>query len=141
MNYDIKHAESKAELSSILDFASRIFGQHESLSGFVWEERMKAHPELIIYAEADGQVIGITPSFVEDNGNVTVSIVAVDENFRKQGVARTLMLEVEKEAKKLGVADRARFGRNRGGLLSKARLYGTAARPKRKAYGCRAARA
>lgn len=103
MNYDIKSANNHDELYAILDFAERIFGKHDEPDRTVWEERMKAHPELIIYAEANGKMIGITPSFLEDNGNVTVGIVAVDKNYRKQGIAKALMLEVENHAKLLGV--------------------------------------
>ncbi len=103
MDYIIKHTESRAELYSILDFAERIFGKRDDFDRTVWEERMNSHPELIIYAKANGQVIGITPSFIEDNGNITVGIVAVDENYRKKGIARALILEVENRAKFLGV--------------------------------------
>ena len=59
---------------------------------------MNAHPELILYAETDGNIIGITPSFLEENGNITVGIVAVDEKYRKQGIAKALLSEVERRA-------------------------------------------
>ncbi len=103
MNYNIKYANNHDELYAILDFAEHIFGKQDEPDHTMWEERMKAHPELIIYAEANGKVIGTTAAFVEDNGNITVGIVAVDENHRKQGIAKSLMFEVENQAKLLGV--------------------------------------
>ncbi|MEA4831656.1 hypothetical protein SDC9_102391 [bioreactor metagenome] len=101
MNYIIKYATNEHELERILIFAKHIFGSefnHQS-----WSERMKAHPELLIYAESEGKVIGITPSHLEDNGNITIDIVAVDEEHRKCGIAKELIAQVEKEAKNLNV--------------------------------------
>lgn len=103
MNYRIKHAESKSELYSVLDFAEGIFKTSDQFDRAIWEGRLKSYPELIVYAEADGRVIGIAPSFVEDNGNITVGIVAVEKKDRKHGIARALMLEIEKQAQILGV--------------------------------------
>lgn len=102
MNYTIKHAENNTDLDSLLNFAEYIFGKTEQYDRAIWEARLQAHPELIVYAEACGTVIGITMSFIEDNGNVTVGVVAVDEKYRKLGIAKALMFETEKQSKILG---------------------------------------
>ncbi|HBL84505.1 MAG: hypothetical protein A2Y17_06440 [Clostridiales bacterium GWF2_38_85] len=104
MDYIIKYVKNEYELENILNFAEKIFGYHENqFNRQYWSQHMKTHPELLIYAESDGEVIGITPSHLESDGNITIGIVAVDERYRKIGIARKLMSEVERQAKKLDV--------------------------------------
>lgn len=102
MNYMIKHAENNNDLYSVLNFAEYIFGRSKQFDRTIWEVRFQSHPELLIYAEVDGQVIGAALSFVEDNGNITVGNVAVDEKYRKHGLAKALMTEIEKQSQMLG---------------------------------------
>lgn len=103
MDYIIKHATNEYELKSILSFAEKIFGNHEIFNYQCWFSHMKVHPELLFYAESEGKVIGITPSYLENNGNITIGFVAVDKEYRKCGIAKALIAQVEKEAKKLDV--------------------------------------
>lgn len=100
MNYTIKHATNENELKSILGFAENIFNTDFDFN--IWRERLNAYSELLIYAEAQICVIGCTPSYLEANGNVTVGIVAVDNRFRKHGIASALLREVEKQTIKIG---------------------------------------
>lgn len=102
MNYIIKHAQNSTDLYSVLNFAEYIFGRSEQFDRTIWEVRFKSHPELLIYAEVGGQVIGAALSFVEDNGNITVGNVAVHEKYRKHGLAKALMFAVEKQSQMLG---------------------------------------
>jgi GNAT superfamily N-acetyltransferase len=107
MNYTIKNVTSEYELERVLAFAQRVFGKNkpglEVQSRNKWLERMNVHPELMLFAEANGEVISIVLSFLESNGNITIGIVATDERYRKHGIARELMLLIEKRAKALGV--------------------------------------
>lgn len=100
MRYIIKHVMNETELKAMLDFAGSMLYTRFDIND--WAERFSAHPELLLFAEYDGAIIGCTPAYLEDNGNITVGIVAVDARFRKQGIASALMLEVEHRAKKLG---------------------------------------
>lgn len=100
MNHTIKHATTENELASILAFAQNILNSDFDFES--WRERLNTNPELLIYAESGTCVIGCAPSFLEDNGNVTVGPVAVDIHFRKHGIARELLQEVEKQAIRLG---------------------------------------
>jgi GNAT superfamily N-acetyltransferase len=57
----------------------------------------------MLFAEANNEVIAIVLSFLESNGNIIIGPVATDERYRKHGIAKELMLLVEKRAKELGV--------------------------------------
>jgi GNAT superfamily N-acetyltransferase len=107
MNYTISNVTNEYELDRVLAFAQRIFGRNEpglvAQSCNKWLERMAVHPELMLFAEANDEVIAIVLSFLESNGNITIGIVATDERYRKRGIARELMLLVEERAKALGV--------------------------------------
>lgn len=102
MNYTITHAKNKSELHAVLDFTEGIFGQGEQFDRAIWEARLHLHPELIVFAQINGQVVGIAPSFLEDNGNVTVGAIAVDRRYRMKGIASALMVEVERQSKAIG---------------------------------------
>lgn len=95
MSYTIKHTACENELESIFSFDENIFNvgfDHES-----WEKRLETHPELLVYAETDGFVIGCALSSLEDNGNVAVEeAMAVDNRFGKYGIASALLREAEK---------------------------------------------
>ena len=103
MNYKIKHVTNEDELKKTLKFARNILNHDEQFDKQSWSERMKAHPELLIYAESRSEVIGISLAYLEDNGNATIGGVAVDTEYRKHGIAKELITQVEKQAKKLNV--------------------------------------
>ena len=107
MNYAINNVTNEYELDRVLAFAQRIFGNNEPglevQSRNKWLERITVHPELMLFAEANDEVISIVLSFLESNGNITIGIVATDERYRKYGIAKELMLLIEKRAKELGV--------------------------------------
>lgn len=100
MDYTIKHVATERELDEALALDKRVFGVPSSehspaYSRERWLERMKEYGDLMLYVESGGAIIGIVFGGL-DNGGVTVGPVAVDEGFRKLGVARALMLELEK---------------------------------------------
>ena len=103
IDYTIKYVASEQELDDALAFDKRVFGhpseQHSpAYSRERWLERMAAGGDLMLYAEADGEIIGIVFGRIENSASITVGPVAVDERFRKRGVARELMLLLEKRA-------------------------------------------
>lgn len=104
MKYTITYAKTKEELDLLLDFGEEILGGNQEIyDRAVWGTYVEKCPELLIYAESDHEVMGCCLSHLEENGNITVGIVAVKEQYRKKGIAKTLMLEVEREAIKHGV--------------------------------------
>ena len=57
----------------------------------------------MLCAVSKGEVVGIVFGAIEDNSNLTIGPVAVDERFRKHGIAREMMRLVEERAKARGV--------------------------------------
>lgn len=108
MNYTIKHVATERELDATLAFDQKVFGIPSELcspaySREKWLERMHTHGDLMLYAQSDGEVVGIVFGRMEDEGSITVGPVAVDERFRKLGIARKMMLLLERRALDHGV--------------------------------------
>jgi GNAT superfamily N-acetyltransferase len=104
MDCTIKHATTEQELDDALAFAREIFGEHTSLGRRdEWLGRMERNDDLLLYAESSGKVIGVVFGYIEDNGNMTAGIVAVDDRLRNRSVAREMMLLLEKRGKAYGV--------------------------------------
>jgi len=104
MEYSIKHVTTERELDDTLAFEKKVFGhpseRHSpAYSRDRWLERMKSsYNDLMLYAESGNGIIGIVFGRIEEGISITVGPVAVDERYRKLGVARALMLLLEKRA-------------------------------------------
>ena len=106
MNYIIKQITTEQELGAALEFNVKIFGTRSDAPDYTrdhWLERIETYGDLMLFAESDGEVIGIAFGRVERGVSVTVDPVAVDEHFRKHGIARNMMLLLEKRALRHGI--------------------------------------
>ncbi|HOP11941.1 MAG TPA: GNAT family N-acetyltransferase [Oscillospiraceae bacterium] len=106
MNYIIKYVTTEQELDAALEFNMKIFGTRSDAPDYTrekWLERIKTYDDLMLFAESDGKVIGIVFGRVERGVSVTVGPVAVDECFRKHGIARNMILLLEKRALRHGI--------------------------------------
>ena len=108
MGYTIKHVKTVRELDATLAFDNKVFGipserHNPAYSREAWRKRMRRYKDLMLYAESDGEVIGMVFGRMEGKRSITVGPVAVDERFRKHGVARELMLLLETRALGYGV--------------------------------------
>jgi GNAT superfamily N-acetyltransferase len=108
MNYTIKHVTTERELDDALMFARRVFVNLHCFKSLdeeraEWRSHMERNNDLLIYAEMDGEVVGIVFGFIEENGNLTAGIVVVEEQLRKRGVASEMMMLLEERAKSYGV--------------------------------------
>ena len=105
MDYTIKHVMTENELSNVLTFAKKVFGDHIATrrQKEEWLGYMKRNNELLLYATTVDEVVGIALGFIEDNGNMTIAAVGVDERLRMLGVAKEMMLMLEERAKTHGV--------------------------------------
>ena len=92
-------------LDRVLAFVWSIFPHFNSMEGKYgrdfWLSQWARHPELLLYAEEDGQIVGSAFAW-EDGGDITVGHLAVAEGYRKQGLGRELMEEAEKRVWDLG---------------------------------------
>lgn len=108
MAHFVKSVITEQELDRTLAFEKRVFvgSRHTETAAYSrasWLERMKSHGDLMLYAEADGKVVGIAFGRVEANGSITVGPVATAPGFRKQGLAREMLSMLEERAIKRGV--------------------------------------
>ena len=104
----IKNITTEEELDRALAFDKKVFdipsdGQSSAYSRMNWLIRMKTHADLLLYAQSYGEVVGIVFGRVENAKSITVGPVAVDERFRRQGIAREMMLLLEKRAQGHGI--------------------------------------
>ncbi|MDD4124361.1 MAG: GNAT family N-acetyltransferase [Eubacteriales bacterium] len=103
MDYIIKNVTNENELDKVLAFTEDIFGdrtgwESAGYSREKWLERMDSQGDLMLFAEYGGEVIGIVFGRIENGEGITIGPVAVDERFRKYGIAREMMLKLEKRA-------------------------------------------
>lgn len=104
MNDAIKNVTEKQELKNALAFAARIFrGEPDFGYAGYTDDKISRYGDLLLFAESEGEVIGIVFGRIEENGSMTVGPVATDERFRKQGIARKMMFLIEERAKAHGV--------------------------------------
>lgn len=110
MNYVIKNVSSKQELEKTFDFYKMIFKgmphvdvENPEYSLEKWEERMKNHSDLMLYASLDSEVIGIVFGRINDNNSITVGPVAVHERYRGSGAAKEMMFLLEERAAHYGI--------------------------------------
>lgn len=108
MNYLIKHVSSKQELEKTFDFFKMIFKgmpvvDNPEYSLEKWEERMKSHGDLMLYASLDNEVIGIVFGRIDNNSSITIGPVAVHENYRGIGLAKEMIFLLEERAAHYGV--------------------------------------
>lgn len=107
MNYEIKSITNEAELESALVFVRKVFSHllvKDDFTAAFWADHMKKCSDLLLYAKCNGEVAGIAFTFIENDENATIRMVAVDEKYRGQGIAREMMQMTEKHAKAHGIS-------------------------------------
>ncbi len=108
MDFTIKHIQTERQLDAALALEKKVFGApaEQNSPGYArarWLERMDGFGDLMLYAESGGEVAGIVFGRMEGEISITVGPVAVGEQYRKCGIARLLMQELEKRALRHGV--------------------------------------
>lgn len=110
MNYEIKTISSKEELEKSIELFKEIFKdtpnvdlENHEYSIEKWEERAREHSDLMLYASIGSEVIGMVFGRTEDNQNMTIGLVAMHEDYRSFGIAKEMMLLLEKRAKEIGI--------------------------------------
>ncbi len=104
MFYEMKYVRDNNTLDRVLRFSDRMLKTHDFIKcRSLWQARMTAQPELLVYAQASDEVIAVALAYLEDNGNITVGVVATEQHYRKQGLARECLSLIENRAKALGV--------------------------------------
>ncbi|MGE5579264.1 MAG: GNAT family N-acetyltransferase [Bacillota bacterium] len=107
-SFVIRNVITEQELNRALAFEKQVFGdsQHSKLEEYSkenWLKRMTSYSDLMLYAEANGEVVAIAFGREDVGGNITVGPVATTPGFRKQGLAREMMVLLEARARERGI--------------------------------------
>lgn len=91
------------ELKTVLELCYRILGEDDSeLYGYdAWRGRL-AHGEPLVYGEKDGKVVSAVLGREESSESLVIGFVACAEEYRRQGITKTLMEHFEKIARQKG---------------------------------------
>ena len=108
MNYLIRNVISKENLEKTFAFYKKIFRNISNIDNpeysiEKWENRMKKHSDLMLYAWSNSEVIGIVFGRINDDKTMAIGPVAVDENYRGFGIAKEMVLLLEKRALNNGI--------------------------------------
>lgn len=108
MEHVIKSVLTKQELDAAYAFFKKVFIGEAVLENPEyaierWAERAEVYGDLMLYAAFESEVIGIVFGRLSDKNSLIIGPVAVDENFRKLGIAMEMMLLLEERAKSHGV--------------------------------------
>lgn len=102
---EITHIRTVDQLSDALQFVHGIFPQlanaEDRYSRAFWIEKLKQLPELLLYASDGSNIYGSVFGF-DEGGGIVVGHCCVAERSRGQGLGRSLILELEKRARRLG---------------------------------------
>jgi GNAT superfamily N-acetyltransferase len=101
--FEIKTITSEEELAHVLAFCDGIFADRSTpLSAtHPWSDYFQQTPELFVYAENDERIIGCVFGYRDTSNSITLGSVAVDPQYRRQGIAGDLLEEVENRARQL----------------------------------------
>lgn len=103
MNYLIRNVSTALELRQAYDLFLSIFVDNPVVdnpeySYKKWEKRMQENCNLLLYASFENNTIGIAFGRIFDNDIMVVGPVAVKSEFRNLGIAKNLMVALEKKA-------------------------------------------
>jgi GNAT superfamily N-acetyltransferase len=104
-NVSIAYVDDEFILKRVLDFSESILGKIDSpdYSETAWFRRLTQLPELLLYAEAGGEVVGLAFGRCDTGSDgITVGPVAVAPLHRGAEIGRKLLSELEHRAAKLG---------------------------------------
>jgi GNAT superfamily N-acetyltransferase len=99
--YKVTIIKNKKELKELFDFLSRVFyeesieyNEHYFTMSERYEEMLKQYEvdkNMLMYIKSNDKIIaGITGKNMS-NGKITISMIAVDKDYRRQGLAKELI--------------------------------------------------
>ena len=111
----IQTIQNQDQLKELFQFFARTFyedaiihQEHYFTMGERYEEMRKQFcmdPDLLMYVEVDGKIIaGLTGKGMDlEHKKITLSVLAVDPDYRRKGYAKDLINEFEKRCIKKGI--------------------------------------
>lgn len=103
MTYNIKIVEDISELNKVLKFCYEILGErNDDVYGpAAWANRLKEN-YLMVFAEADGDVIAAVMGRAENQDSIVLGYAACKAACRKSGITSSLLSTLENNARAYG---------------------------------------
>ena len=100
----IKEIETAIEFREVLDLCYKILGErNDDLYGYsAWYERFKENLSPLVYAQKDDKVVSAVLGRAENKESLVIGFVACDEDYRRQGITKKLLMYFEDIAVKKG---------------------------------------
>lgn len=103
---EIHTVENEETLRRVFDFGDHVLNYtalgHTVYKWEFWTEQFRRNPNLLLYAQTNGEIVGAVCGWVGQDNNVTVGMVAVAEAHRRQGIGKCLMDELVRRVKAAG---------------------------------------
>ena len=99
-----KQVETQTELKEVLKLCYRILGGDDTeLYGYnAWYKRFVEGIHPMIYAEKNGEIVSCVLGRAENQESLVIGFVACHEDYRRQGITRSIMGLFEDLAKEKG---------------------------------------
>ena len=102
----IQCVENEEQLSIVLDFCYNILGSHlkdvENYRYEDWIKRLKNGKELLLFACEEGKDVSAVLGRREGDESLILGFVVCDEEYRRKGITKGLINQIEDKAKKIG---------------------------------------
>lgn len=101
MDIAIKEIKTEQELADVLDLCYRILGEdHSEIYGYeAWRKRI-ANGDPMVYGEKEGKILSAVLGREESEESLVIGFVACEEEYRRQGITKSLMIYFEEIARK-----------------------------------------
>lgn len=108
MDFVICNVTDEEELDAVLAFERRIFGgaafaRTGEYAREKWVERLAEGRDLLLYVRTGGEISAMAFARIGADGNMTAGPVATDARYRRKGLGRALLDELERRARARGV--------------------------------------
>lgn len=104
----IKTVSDSNSLRAAYTFYTKMFKDKSDITNPIysydaWLKRMESNSDLLIYASLQDQVIGIAFGRVTNHTTVIIGPVAVEDLYKRNGIARSMLEKLEVNAKSKGI--------------------------------------
>ncbi len=100
----MREIKTELELKEVLKLCYRILGtDNEELYGYeAWHRRFMDGSQPLVYALKDGKIVSAVLGRAENKDSLVIGFVACHENYRNQGITKSLLRYFEDLARKEG---------------------------------------
>jgi ribosomal protein S18 acetylase RimI-like enzyme len=111
--FNIKSVETEEELKKLYYFVSKVFYDDAKENNEHYYpmydtytkmyQQFERNKKLLLYIEEDNQIVAAVTAKDMTETTITISTLAVDKKYRGKDYAKDLIMELEKQLKKIGI--------------------------------------